>query len=128
VPLPKLASAAPFAFRCTFAGLSGAVSGLARRYPGDGIVGEENDTGDAITFDVGDPNGRVWVIDPIDGTNNFIAGLGAFGVCIGLLEKGSPVLGVVFDVTRDVMYSGGQGRGGMAGEQAAAGIGYAAQR
>jgi fructose-1,6-bisphosphatase/inositol monophosphatase family enzyme len=93
------------------------VSGLARRYPGDGIVGEENDTGDAITFDVGDPNGRVWVIDPIDGTNNFIAGLGAFGVCIGLLEKGSPVLGVVFDVTRDVMYSAAKGEGAWLGNK-----------
>src|SRR5690242_3849726 len=58
------------------------VSGLRRRFPNDGVVGEENETGDAITFDVRDPRGRVWVIDPIDGTNNFIAGLGAFGVCI----------------------------------------------
>jgi fructose-1,6-bisphosphatase/inositol monophosphatase family enzyme len=72
------------------------VSGLRRRFPNDGVVGEENDTGDAITFDVGDPRGRVWIIDPIDGTNNFIAGLGAFGVCIGLMDEGMPVLGVVF--------------------------------
>jgi len=32
-------------------------------------------------------------------TNNFIAGLGNFAVCIGLLEKGSPLIGVVYDVT-----------------------------
>jgi len=64
------------------------VAGLKRRYPGDGIVGEENDTGSGITFDCPDPGGRVWVIDPIDGTNNFIAGLGVFGVCIGLMERG----------------------------------------
>jgi len=93
------------------------VAGLKRRYPTDGIVGEENDTGDAITFECTDPNGRVWVIDPIDGTNNFIAGLGAFAVCIGLLDKGMPVLGIVFDVTRDLMYSAAKGEGAWLGNK-----------
>src|SRR5438552_3056234 len=46
------------------------VAGLRQRFPRDGLVGEESDTGASITFDVADPNGRVWVIDPIDGTNN----------------------------------------------------------
>jgi len=91
------------------------VGGLRRRFPEDGIVGEENETGQAITFEVPDPLGRVWVIDPIDGTNNFIAGLGAFAVCIGLLERGAPVLGVVFDVTRDLMYSAAAGEGAWLG-------------
>ncbi len=93
------------------------VSGLRRRFPTDGVVGEENETGDAITFDVRDPRGRVWVIDPIDGTNNFIAGLGAFGVCIGLMEDGVPGLGVVYDVTRDVVYSAAKGEGAWLGNK-----------
>ena len=93
------------------------VSGLRRRFPEDGIVGEENETGDAITFDVRDPRGRVWVIDPIDGTNNFIAGMGAFGVCIGLMEEGMPVLGVVLDVTRDLVYSAAKGEGAWLGNR-----------
>ena len=84
-------------------------------FPDDGIVGEENDTGSSITFDCPDPNGRVWVIDPIDGTNNFIAGLGAFAVCIGLLDQGRPVLGVVLDVTRDLVYSAAAGQGAWLG-------------
>jgi myo-inositol-1(or 4)-monophosphatase len=91
------------------------VAGLRKRYPRDGIVGEENETGDAITFDCPDPQGRVWVIDPIDGTNNFIAGLGSFAVCIGLLEGGRPVLGVVHDVTRDVAYVAAAGEGAWLG-------------
>src|SRR3954464_15236524 len=91
------------------------VSGLRRRFPNDGVVGEENDTGDAITFDVGDPRGRVWVIDPIDGTNNFIAGLGFFAVCVGLMERGEPVLGVVYDVTRDLTYAAARGEGAWLG-------------
>src|SRR5688572_10204122 len=65
------------------------VAGLRRRFPTDGIIGEENDTGDAITFECADPTGRAWVIDPIDGTNNFVAGFHGFAVCIGLLEAGS---------------------------------------
>src|SRR4051812_46310831 len=93
------------------------VAGLRRRYPGDGIVGEENDTGSAITFDCPDPGGRGWVIDPIDGTNNFIAGLGIFAVCIGLLEEGRPVLGVVYDVTRDLAYAAAAGEGAWLGTQ-----------
>ena len=87
------------------------VSALRDRFPGDGLVGEESDTGASITFDVPDPAGRVWVIDPIDGTNNFIAGLGCFAVCIGLLSAGRPVLGVVYDVARDECYAGAEGLG-----------------
>jgi len=87
------------------------VAGLRRRFEQDGIIGEENDTGSAITFECPDPHGRVWVIDPIDGTNNFVAGLGAFAVCIGLLKQGKPILGVVYDVTRDQMYTAADGQG-----------------
>jgi myo-inositol-1(or 4)-monophosphatase len=90
------------------------VKGLRTRYPKDGIVGEENDTGSAITFDCPDPAGRAWVIDPIDGTNNFIMGLGNFAVCIGLLDGGMPILGVVYDVTRDIVYSAAKGLGAWA--------------
>jgi myo-inositol-1(or 4)-monophosphatase len=87
------------------------VSELRKLFPKDGIIGEENETGDAITFDVPDPSGRTWVIDPIDGTNNFLAGLSNFAVCIGLLDAGRPVLGVVQDVTRNQTYSAAAGRG-----------------
>jgi myo-inositol-1(or 4)-monophosphatase len=87
------------------------VSELRKLFPQDGIIGEENETGDAITFDVPNPAGRTWVIDPIDGTNNFLAGLSNFAVCIGLLDAGRPVLGVVQDVTRGQTYSAAAGIG-----------------
>jgi myo-inositol-1(or 4)-monophosphatase len=93
------------------------VSGLRKRFPTDGIIGEENETGDAITFDVPDPLGRNWVIDPLDGTNNFVAGLGNFAVAIGLLDAGRPVLGVVYDVTRDLMYNAAKGHGAWLGNK-----------
>lgn len=91
------------------------VTGLRKRFARDGIVGEESETGESITSEIPDPNGRVWVIDPIDGTNNFVAGLGNFAVCIGLLERGEPVLGVVYDVSRDLMYSAAKGQGAWLG-------------
>jgi myo-inositol-1(or 4)-monophosphatase len=93
------------------------VAGLKKRFPNDGIIGEENDTGDAITFECKDPLERNWVIDPIDGTNNFISGLGNFAVCIGLLDAGRPVLGVIFDVTRNDLYAAAKGEGAWLGRR-----------
>src|SRR5256885_2580534 len=87
------------------------VAGLRKRFANDGVIGEENETGDGITFECPDPNGRVWVIDPVDGTNNFVAGLRAFCVCIGLLEAGRPLMGVVFDVCQDQVYAAARGEG-----------------
>jgi myo-inositol-1(or 4)-monophosphatase len=93
------------------------VAALQKRFPTDGIIGEESDTGTSITAQIPDPLGRVWVIDPIDGTNNFISGYGAFAVCIGLLEKGQPILGVVYDVTRDQMFAAAAGEGAWLGSR-----------
>jgi myo-inositol-1(or 4)-monophosphatase len=84
---------------------------LAPRFPDDGFIGEENEDGSAITNRAPRRGHRVWVIDPIDGTNNFVAGLGNFAVCIGLLDAGMPVLGVVYDVCRDEVYAAEQGHG-----------------
>ena len=88
------------------------VAGLHARFPHDGIIGEENDDGSAITNRAPTAGSqRVWVIDPIDGTNNYIAGFGACAVCIGLLEGGAPTLGVVHDFTRGESYLGQVGAG-----------------
>ena len=84
---------------------------LAQRFPDDGVIGEENDDGSAITNRPPKSGTRTWVIDPLDGTNNFVAGLGNFAVCIGLLSEGMPVLGVVYDVCRDDVFAAEQGRG-----------------
>lgn len=61
---------------------------IARERPHDGIIGEEygEDRIDA---------GRVWVLDPIDGTRAFIAGRPIFGTLIALLVDGKPLLGVI---------------------------------
>ena len=61
---------------------------IIAEHPDHGILGEE---GDAHA-----PNSEfVWVIDPIDGTLAFIAGIPVFGILLALLHKGVPVLGII---------------------------------
>ncbi len=87
------------------------VAELRARWPQDGIIGEESESGDGITCQCPRPDGRVWVIDPIDGTNNFIAGFHQFAICIGLLEAGMPVLGVVYEPANNRWYAAAAGCG-----------------
>lgn len=56
-------------------------------------------------------NGRVWVVDPIDGTMNFVATHRDFAISIALVEDGVPVLAVVCDVMRDTYYTALRGKG-----------------
>jgi inositol-phosphate phosphatase/L-galactose 1-phosphate phosphatase/histidinol-phosphatase len=61
---------------------------IARRYPGHGVIGEEHGR-------IREDAEFVWVLDPIDGTKNFISGIPLFGTLIGLAHRGRPVLGVI---------------------------------
>lgn len=61
---------------------------LTAERPGDAVLGEE--FGGEATF-----SGRQWVIDPIDGTKNFVRGVPVWASLISLLEDGVPVVGVV---------------------------------
>lgn len=75
------------------------VSRLREEFPDDGILAEEStDTEHRLVKD------RVWLIDPMDGTKNFIARDGDFAVQIGLAIGGESVLGVVFQPVRGVLY------------------------
>jgi histidinol-phosphatase len=61
---------------------------LGRERPDDSILGEE--FGGTTTF-----SGRQWIIDPIDGTKNFVRGVPVWATLIALLEDGVPTVGVV---------------------------------
>ena len=63
---------------------------LRARFPDHGLLGEEH--ADDIAADAR----FVWVIDPIDGTMNFASGLPLFGISIGLLDRGTPVVGSIW--------------------------------
>ncbi len=72
--------------------------------PGSFIVGEENDCHQAT-------GEYIWVIDPIDGTSNFIRGMGLSVISVGLLKNGKPYIGVIYFPYRDEMYSAQEGKG-----------------
>lgn len=82
------------------------VEGLGRSFPEDGILAEESiDTARRLD------RSRVWMVDPLDGTNGFIDGNGDFAVQIGLAEKGQCVLGVVYQPLTGVLYRAVRGGG-----------------
>ncbi|MBB4634695.1 3'(2'),5'-bisphosphate nucleotidase CysQ [Longimicrobium terrae] len=54
---------------------------------------------------------RVWVVDPIDGTNSFVAGRPEFAVCVGLVDGDRAVVGVVLNPATGEMYSARDGGG-----------------
>ncbi|KAB2895691.1 MAG: 3'(2'),5'-bisphosphate nucleotidase CysQ [Kofleriaceae bacterium] len=76
------------------------VSGLRKAFPTDVIVSEESAAHDRARLTAE----RVWYVDPIDGTKDFIRGEDGFSVMIGLCLAARPVMGVVYQPTRDRMY------------------------
>ena len=58
----------------------------------------------------------VWVIDPVDGTNNFALGMSTCAISLGLLRNGYPAYGWVYDASRDVVMRGGKGWGSRDGQ------------
>jgi 3'(2'), 5'-bisphosphate nucleotidase len=82
------------------------VTGLKREFPDDGILAEESvDTQRRLA------KSRVWMVDPLDGTNGFIDGNGDFAVQIGLAEDGQCALGVVYQPLTGVLYRAVRGAG-----------------
>ena len=54
---------------------------------------------------------RVWIVDPLDGTKEFIEGIPHFSVSIGLVENGDPVIGVIYNPVSGEMFSCEKGKG-----------------
>lgn len=81
---------------------------LRREFPDDQCFSEE----------LADPGGPIavtsryaWVLDPIDGTNNFALGLPHCAIALGLFQDGEPVYGAVYDYARKTLMHGGPGFG-----------------
>jgi myo-inositol-1(or 4)-monophosphatase len=79
------------------------VKELRRAYPDHAILGEES--GRSGKSD------KVWVVDPLDGTHNYLRGFPHFCVSIGFLDHGDPVHGVIYDPLRDELYTASKGDG-----------------
>jgi myo-inositol-1(or 4)-monophosphatase len=59
--------------------------------------------------------GRVWIVDPLDGTTNFLHGYPQYAVSIALADDGELVAGVVLDITRECLYGAVKGGGAWIG-------------
>ena len=69
---------------------------ISRRFPEHGILGEEDDAAERERVDGQPAPDFVWVLDPLDGTRNFLSGLPLYASSIGVLYRGAPVVAAVF--------------------------------
>jgi myo-inositol-1(or 4)-monophosphatase len=82
-----------------------AILGVLREaYPQHGFLAEESGYKDK-------EREYLWVIDPLDGTTNFLHGVPQYCVSIGLMHKGKPTQAVVFDPTRNELFTASKGAG-----------------
>jgi myo-inositol-1(or 4)-monophosphatase len=80
-------------------------SRLAAAFPGDGFLGEETAAAFAGELE------HVWVVDPIDGTHNFLRGVRYYCVSIAYVENGQREIGVVYDPEHDELFHARRGHG-----------------
>ena len=79
------------------------MNAVRERYPDDAFYAEE--IGE-VAASSETKSGRVWIVDPLDGTVNYANGIPFFCISIGLVADGKPVAGVVYDPTRDETFAG----------------------
>lgn len=84
---------------------------LLAAVPGSVIVGEELSPGARRTADL------VWIVDPLDGTTNFLHGYPQYAVSIAATDGAVLAAGVVHDVARDVVFSAARGAGARLGDR-----------
>ncbi len=80
---------------------------ITKNFPDHQILSEETESHieDVLAVE------HLWVIDPIDGTSNFRYERGYSGISVGLVEKGEPVLGFIYDPFRDELFFAEKGKG-----------------
>jgi myo-inositol-1(or 4)-monophosphatase len=84
---------------------------LSERVPGSVIVGEELSPAARREGEI------VWIVDPLDGTTNYLHGYPQYAVSIGCVVRGALSVGVVHDVTRDLAYRAASGHGAWLGSR-----------
>lgn len=88
------------------------VAVIRRAFPDHAVLGEEEHQGDAGAE-------HLWVIDPLDGTNNFVHHIGHFAVSIAYYHAGQPQCGVIFNPARGQWFTAVRGEGAFADGQPA---------
>jgi myo-inositol-1(or 4)-monophosphatase len=85
---------------------------IKRYFPGDGWLSEEDqDTSQRLGCS------RVWVVDPIDGTREFIEGVPQFAISIGFVVDGVPKVSIVFNPAKERFYKAAAGQGAFLNDQ-----------
>lgn len=74
------------------------------RFPDHGFLGEEN-----LSLALDSP--YVWIVDPLDGTTNYVCGLPFYATSVALYERGLPLVGVIYDPLRDQLFGAQLGQG-----------------
>jgi myo-inositol-1(or 4)-monophosphatase len=86
---------------------------ITATFPDDGVLGEENGASPPRRLEAT----YVWIVDPIDGTNNFGRGVPGFAVSVGVLRHGRPFCGAVYDPLSGQLFTGLVGEGAWLNER-----------
>jgi myo-inositol-1(or 4)-monophosphatase len=78
---------------------------LSKARPGYGFLGEEGGTRE------GADKTHTWIVDPLDGTSNFLHGIPQFAISIGLEREGMIVAGVIYNPANDELFTAERGKG-----------------
>lgn len=91
---------------------------IAADFEGARFVIEEDEVYDLAGVARGElEDDAVWVVDPLDGTTSFVHGFPCYSVSVALLAGGVPVVGAVYNVVSDEMFSAGAGLGATLGDE-----------
>jgi myo-inositol-1(or 4)-monophosphatase len=86
-------------------------SDLTKARPGYGFIGEEGG------IRQGDDKSHTWIVDPLDGTTNFLHGIPQFAISIALQREGTVIAGVIYNPANDELYIAERGKGAFLNDQ-----------
>jgi myo-inositol-1(or 4)-monophosphatase len=84
---------------------------LTKARPGYGFIGEEGGIRE------GEDKSHTWIVDPLDGTTNFLHGIPQFAISIGLQREGTMVAGLIYNPANDDLYIAERGKGAFLNDQ-----------
>src|ERR1700753_3085692 len=84
---------------------------LSKARPGYGFIGEESGTRE------GADKTHTWIVDPLDGTTNFLHGIPQFAISIGLQRDDTMIAGVIYNPARDELFIAERGKGAFLNDQ-----------
>ena len=86
------------------------VAVIREAFPGHAVLGEELHGGDGVS-DAVLASEHLWIVDPIDGTINFVHGIPHFGVSVAYYHRGEPACGVMGNPAHDDWFVSARGKG-----------------